>query len=82
MPVIPGGGYGSVCADREGELIASALPDAGHKYEMHVHLDAPHGIAPENEMTDCGTPPGGRMIPSPSGCAWPPSGRKHCKKIL
>ena len=35
---------------------ALALTDAGHKYEMHVYPDAPHGIALANAITDLGNP--------------------------
>ena len=35
---------------------ALALTDAGHKFEMHVYPNAPHGIALGNAITDLGNP--------------------------
>ena len=35
---------------------AMALTDAGHKFEMHVYPNAPHGIALGNAITDLGNP--------------------------
>lgn len=40
-------------------VYATALSDAGHKYELHIYPDAPHGIALGNEITAC-TQPGWR----------------------
>lgn len=40
MLVIPGGGYGSVCSDREGEPIAQAfIPYGYNAFVLHYHVD-------------------------------------------
>ena len=35
---------------------AQALGKAGHKFEMHIYPDAPHGIALGNDITECAFP--------------------------
>ena len=37
-------------------VYALALSAAGHKYEMHIYPDAPHGIALGNDITECNFP--------------------------